>query len=182
MGTARLRIAMFPTASAGPDAVAWVDAPPMPTASNTTHYTPPSAMTDGLVGRDSSDASVPWFTWGEQYGTREWAQYTFPRPRTVSWVEVYWADEELKRSSGRVPSDVRLITPTDGRVRLPASCLVEWWDGTSWQPVASPSGRLVERNRFARLAFAPVTTTMIRLAVQLQPRNSAGIVEWRLGK
>jgi hypothetical protein len=182
MGGARLRITMFPTVSAGPDAVTWDEAPPMATASSTSHYTPPSALNDTLVGSDSADASVPWFTWGEQYGTREWAQYTFPRARTVSWVEVYWADEELKHSSGRVPSDVRLITPTDGRVRLPASCAVEWWDGAAWRPVSSPSGDILGRSRFNRLAFEPVSTTMIRLAVQLQPRNSAGIVEWRVGK
>jgi hypothetical protein len=181
MGAARLRITMFPTVSPAPNAVAWDGAPPMATASSAWHYTPPSAMNDGLSGSDSADASVPWFTWWEQYGTREWAQYTFPRPRAISWVEIYWADEELKRSSGRVPSDVRLITPTDGRVRLPASCAIEWWDGAAWRPVSQARGEVLARDRFNRVAFEPVTTTMMRLVVQLQPRNTAGIVEWRVG-
>jgi DUF1680 family protein len=182
MGGARLRITMFPRTGTGSDATTWDDAAPMPTASSASHYTPPSAMSDGLVGADSSDAGVPWFTWGEQYGTREWAQYAFARPRELSWVEIYWADEELKRSSGRVPSDVRLITPTDGRVRLPTSCTIEWWDGSGWRPVSDPSGEVLGRNRFNRVRFSPVTTTMVRLVVQLQPRNGAGIVEWRVGK
>jgi DUF1680 family protein len=182
MGAARLRITMFPRVGSGADAVAWEESPGLPTASIASHFTPPSAMNDGLVGADSSDASVPWFTWGEQYGTREWAQYTFPRPRTVSWVEVYWADEELKRSSGRVPSDVRLITPTDGRVRLPKACTIEWWDGAAWQPVTGAAGDLLARNRFNRVSFAAVTTTRIRLSVELAPRNSAGIIEWRVGR
>jgi hypothetical protein len=79
-------------------------------------------------------------------------------------------------------SDVRLITPTDGRVRLPASCAVEWWDGSAWRPESSTAGDSIARNRFIRLAVDAVTTTMIRLAVQPQPRNSAGIVEWSVGK
>ena len=76
---------------------------------------------------------------------------------------------------------MRLITPTDGRVRLPASCAIEWWDGQAWQPVAAVSGELLGRNRYNRVTFSPVTTTKIRLVAQLQPRNTAGIIEWKVG-
>jgi hypothetical protein len=55
-------------------------------------------------------------------------------------------------------------------------------DGAAWRPVTSRGGELVGRTRFNHLAFQPVSTTMVRLVVQLQPRSTAGIVEWRVGK
>jgi DUF1680 family protein len=180
MGCARLRIAAFPEVKAegaGP----WSDAPPLATASSAGHFAPPSAMNDGRVGQSSGDLDVPRFLWSDRYGTAEWAQYSFPRPREVSWAEVYWADEEVARSSGRVPYDVRLTAPTDGRVRLPACWRLVYWDGSAWQPAADDAAYGVARDQFNRVTFRPVTTTALRVEAQLRPRQSAGIVEWRVG-
>jgi hypothetical protein len=180
MGAARLRISAFPRVSNSSDAKSWDSNPPLPAASHAWHYYPPSAMNDGKVPRGSGDASIPWFVWWDTFGTREWAEYSFSAPRKVRWVEVYWADEEVQKGSERVPHDVRLQAPTDGRVRLPASWLLTWWDGTQWTPLKAEYP--VGKDRFVRATFAPVTTTKLRLVAQLQPRNSAGILEWRLGE
>lgn len=182
MGCARLRITAFPRVGGGPDAHAWDEAPPLATASHAWHFMSPVALDDGKVGASSADTSVPWFMWWDQYGTTEWAQYDFSAPRRIGWTEVYWAEESATRSSGRVPSDVRLMTPTDGRVRLPASCRVLWWDGKEWHEAARASGDQIRKDRFNRITFPDVETTAIRLEVQLQPRLAAGIVEWRVGQ
>jgi hypothetical protein len=97
-------------------------------------------------------------------------------------VEVYWADEDVTRSSGRVPSDLRLSLPTDGAVRLPASWRVLWWDGKAWQPVSGAAGYPVRKNELTGINFAPVTTTMLRIEAQLQRGAAAGILEWRIGE
>ena len=138
-------------------------------------------MSDGRTGQSSGDLDVPRFLWWDRYGTLEWAQYAFPRPREVSWVEVYWADEELSRSSGRVPHDLRLSAPTDGRVRLPASWRLLYWDGVAWQPVAEGVEHGLLRDQWNRLDFRPVVTTALRIEAQLRPRQSGGILEWRVG-
>ncbi len=180
MGCARLRVAAFPEVKEDA-APPWVEAAPLAFASSASHYTPPDAMSDGRAGQSSGDLDVPRFLWWDRYGTLEWAQYAFPRPREVSWVELYWADEELARSSGRVPHDLRLSAPTDGRVRLPASWRLLYWDGAAWQPAAEAAEHGVARDQWNRLSFRPVVTTALRIEAQLRPRQSAGILEWRVG-
>jgi DUF1680 family protein len=180
MGCARLRISAFPEVKAE-GAAPWHEAPPLATASSAGHFAPPTALNDGRVGRSSGDLDVPRFLWWDRYGSLEWAQYAFPRPREVSWVEVYWADEEVARSSGRVPHDLRLSAPTDGRVRLPASWRLLYWDGAAWQPAAEAAEHGIARDQWNRVSFRPVVTTALRLEAQLRPRQSAGIVEWRVG-
>ena len=48
-------------------------------------------------------------------------------------------------------------------------------DGTEWKPVAATTEYSVNR-----VTFTPVTTTALRLEVQLQPHFSGGILEWRM--
>ncbi|HET8548423.1 MAG TPA: beta-L-arabinofuranosidase domain-containing protein [Bryobacteraceae bacterium] len=182
MGAARLRIAMFPEAGRGRSAKPWTDYAPLATASKPSHFNPPSALHDGKLPSSSSDTSIPWFVWEDAYGSREWVQYTFSAPRRIRRVEIYWADEDIKRSSGRVPSDLRLMLPTDGAVRLPASWRLLWWDGTAWQPVSGIAGYPVRKDELTALHFAPVTTTMLRLEAQLQRGAAAGILEWKLSE
>jgi hypothetical protein len=180
MGCARLRVSAFPevkTEGAPP----WPDSPPLATASHGWHFAPPSAMSAGRTPSTSGDLDAPRFVWWDQYGTLEWAQYTFPRPREVSFVEVFWADEEVTRSSGRVPHDVRLSAPTDGRVRLPQWWRLLYWDGMAWQPAADAAEHGLARDQFNRLSFHPVVTTALRIEAQLRPRQGAGILQWRVG-
>ncbi len=182
MGCARLRISAFPIIGSGPDAREWDDDAPLPLASHAWHYYPPSAMSDGQVPKNSGDVSIPWFIWWDTYGTPEWAEYKFSSPRRNAWAEVYWADEEVRQNSGRVPDDVRLQAPTDGRVKLPASWRVLYWDGEEWRPVTAAGFCGVNKDQFNRVRFDAVSTSALRLEVQLQARNTAGILEWRIGQ
>ena len=80
-------------------------------------------------------------------GTPAWVEYEFKRPITVSSSEVYWYD------------DRRFC-------RLPASWRVLYKDGTEWKPVTNQQPYSVEKNRFNRVTFDPVTTTALRLEIE----------------
>ncbi len=181
MGCARLRISAFPRVASGPEARQWDENPPLAFASHSWHYYPPSAMNDGIVPKSSGDQSVPRFIWWDTYGTREWAEYQFSYPRKIDYVEVYWADEGILQNSDRVPHDIRLQAPTDGRVHLPESWKLYYWDDKEWVPIIPAEAFGIQKDQFNRVSFASITTTRLRIEAQLQSRNTAGILEWRVG-
>ena len=39
-------------------------------------------------------------------------------------------------------------------------------------------GLCVDKDRYNQVSFQPATTSAIRTEAQLQPRNSAGVLEW----
>lgn len=67
-----------------------------------------------------------------------------------------------------------------GQCRVPASWRVSWRDGGAWVPVDARGEPGVERDRFNRLEFEPVTTTALRLDVRLSPKFSGGVLDWRV--
>jgi uncharacterized protein len=81
----------------------------------------------------------------------------------VSSVDVYWFDDT-----------------GSGECRTPASWRVLYKDGAEWKPVEATGAYGIEKDRYNRLAFKPVTTSGLRLEVTLQPQWSAGIQEWKL--
>ena len=90
-------------------------------------------------------------------------QYDFVPARKVSAVEVYWFDD----------------TGTGG-CRVPASWQLLYKDGQVWKPVEAASGYGTKTDRFNRTTFRPVETRGLRIAVQLQPGFSGGILQWKL--
>jgi len=124
----------------------------------------PAALCDELEPKNSCDHDVPRFTWYDRLGTREWVQYEFPTPQKVTAVEVYWFDD------GRI-----------GRhCRVPQSWQLLYRDGDQWKPVEGASGYGVEQDKFNRVTFKPVVTKALRIEAQLQPKWSAGILEWKV--
>jgi hypothetical protein len=67
-----------------------------------------------------------------------------------------------------------------GFCRLPKSWKLEWHDGREWKPVETKDGFGVERDKFNKVSFTPVTAAKLRLVVQLAPEFSGGILEWRV--
>ena len=57
-----------------------------------------------------------------------------------------------------------------------------WQDGDEWKPVEADESYGVDKDKLNRVTFQPVTTTALRLEVQLQDNASGGILEWRLPK
>lgn len=122
----------------------------------------PRMINDGEEPASSVDPSS-YFDWWPTRGATEWVEYTFASAATVSEAEVYWFDD-----TGR------------GQVRVPASWRLLYKDGDEWKPVMPQSAYGVEKDRYNRVIFAPVSTTTMRLEVTMQKEWSAGIQEWRL--
>ena len=141
-------------------------APPEPWAAS---YCFPSdsveACFDGQLPKNSNDHSIPRMTWWDHKGTAEWVERTFDKPTKLSSAEVYWFDDTGK-----------------GGCRVPQSWKLLYKDGDQWKPVAATTDFGVKRDQFNRVTFTPVTTTALRLEVQLQPKFSGGILEWRMGE
>lgn len=165
MGCARLRLAAFPTVSNGPEAHVWEPPPSPPLASHVNPSDTVMALNDGRLPQNSSDHSIPRFTWWDHRGTAEWVQYDFEKPRRLAWSEVYWFD------------DTGL-----GQCRVPASWRLLWKDGDTWRPVAGATEYGTKPDQFNRVTFDPVETTSLRLEVQLREDFSGGILEWRVGE
>ncbi len=170
MGADRLRISQFPVIGTGEAAHDWPAPPPAPayavSASHCYAGDALDAVCDGIVpAAGSADPSIPRMTFWNHRGTAEWIQYDFPAPKKVGSAEAYWYDD----------------AKTGGHCRPPANWQVQYRDATGqWKPVddATPAG--VADDTFNRTTFTPVATTGLRLAIQLQPDASAGILEWRV--
>jgi len=123
------------------------------------------AMNDQVLPKNSNDHEIPRLTWWPKKGSTEWVQYDFAEPATVKAVEVYWFDD-----TGR------------GSCRVPEAWRVLYRAGGAWKPVEGTSAYGVAKDRFNRATFEPVMTDGLRLEVELQPKFSGGILEWRVEK
>ena len=121
------------------------------------------ACFDSQLPKSSNDHAIPRMTWWDHKGTAEWVERTFDKPTKFSAAEVYWFDDTGK-----------------GGCRVPQSWRLLYKDGAQWKPVAASTDYGVKRDQFNRVTFEPVTTTGLRLEVQLQPQFSGGILEWRM--
>ena len=164
MGAARLRITAFPVIGSGADAHEWSTpkAPPV-SASHCFDGDTVEAMIDGLEPKSSGDHSLPRFTWWDHRGRTEWVQYAFEKPRRVAGTQIYWFDDTGV-----------------GQCRLPKSWKVMYKDGDTWKPVVATGEYQVSKDAYNRIDFTPVQTTALRVEVQLQPKFSGGILEWKV--
>lgn len=121
------------------------------------------ALHDQLEPASSIDHDIPRHTWWDHVGTREWVQYDFARPTTVSAVEVYWFDD-----TGR------------GRCRVPESWRLLYRSGDEWRPVENLDKYTVAKDRFNAAPFKPIETSSLRIEVQLQSDFSGGVLEWKV--
>ncbi len=142
---------------------------PFPTIATTSKVTvsgksrrDPRLINDGEEPLSSSDTDS-YFDWWPAKGTTEWVEYTFQKPATVSQVELYWFDD-----TGR------------GEVRVPASWRLFYKDEQQWKPVENNEPYGVEKDRYNKVSFKPVTTTGLRLELTMQQNWSAGIQEWKV--
>ena len=64
--------------------------------------------------------------------------------------------------------------------RVPAGWRILYKDGDQWKPIETSDAYGVEKDKYNRVTFKPVTTTGLRLEVTLQPTWAAGIHEWKV--
>jgi DUF1680 family protein len=122
----------------------------------------PRRINDGEEPASSSD-SGSYFDWWPTKGSTEWVEYAFEKPATVSIIEVYWFDD-----TGR------------GEVRVPQSWRLLYKDGDEWKPVENTGPYEVEKDRYNKVSFKPVTAAGLRLEIVMQPNWSAGLHEWKV--
>jgi len=123
----------------------------------------PEAVNDQSEPKSSRDGTSSFFHWWPEKGSTEWVEYAFEKPSRVSEVEVYWLDDT-----------------GSGECRVPSSWRVLYKDGEEWKPVETPGPYGIQTDRYNKVAFAPVTTSGLRLEVVLPPTLSAGIQEWKV--
>ncbi len=114
------------------------------------------ALNDQIESTSSSDETIPRFMWFDRRGTREWVQYDFPKPESISSAQVYWA--------APAPQSWRLL----------------YRDGEDWKEVRGASSYGVALDRYNEVTFEPVSTPALRLEAQLQAGETSGILEWRV--
>ena len=161
MGAARLRIASFPQVTADGTGNEWIA--PKHQAADASHVNDDlDALSDLPEPANSADQKVSRFTWWDHKGGSEWVSYQFDKPQKFSKVSVYWFDD-----TGA------------GQCRVPKAWTLEYKDGDAWKPVSNPSDYGVSRDKYNVMAFDAVTTTALRVVVQLQDGFSGGVLRWR---
>jgi DUF1680 family protein len=123
----------------------------------------PRNIIDGEEPASSADSTAYFDWWPVQGSAREWVELTFSRPERVSSTDVYWYDD-----TGR------------GGVRVPASWRLLYKSGSEWLPVTTEGAYGVSPNAWNTVAFAPVTTSALRIELTMQQGFSAGLQEWRV--
>jgi hypothetical protein len=141
-----------------------------------------SAISDQREPAYSEDGSAPFLRLHPQTGDRAWVQYDFARPAQVSSVDVYWKDDKQYCVA-------------------PASWRLVYKEGNDWKPVTATEPYGVARDQYNRVAFQPVTTSALRIEIQLQAKvykkgtlgppdgnyldqdltwYEGGVIEWRV--
>jgi hypothetical protein len=81
----------------------------------------------------------------------------------VSSADVYWFQQ-----TGNQP------------IKLPANWRLLYKDGSAWKTVETSDAYGTAPDRYNHVAIRTVTTSGLRLELQLQPEKSAGISEWKV--
>jgi DUF1680 family protein len=123
----------------------------------------PRNIIDGEEPAGSADATAYFDWWPVQGSAQEWVELTFAKPERVSSTDVYWFDD-----TGR------------GGVRVPASWRLFYQSAGEWLPVTTQGVYGVSRNAWNTVAFAPVTTSALRIELTMQLGFSAGLQEWKV--
>ncbi len=121
------------------------------------------AINDDVEPR-SSIAGGSSFDWWPRFGTSEWIEYAFSKPTTVQESDLYWFDD----------------TSRNGGVRVPASWKLFYKDGDAWKPVETTDSYGVEKDKWNKVTFKPVTTLGLRLECTAHEKISMDLQEWRV--
>lgn len=120
------------------------------------------SVNDQYEPADSKDPSASYLHWWPRKNTTEWVQYDFDSSYTVSQSIVYWFDD----------------SPWGG-CRIPASWKIYYRTVSGeWAPVKNTSAYEIEKDKYSTVKFEPVTTTALKLEVQLPAEFATGIHEW----
>lgn len=117
-----------------------------------------AAINDGFVPTSSADRSHPVYGNWPQQGT-QWVEYRWNSPVSVSRSAAYWFDD-------------------NHGIDLPASCQVQYWNGSAYVNVPNSSSCGVAPNTYNVTTFGAVSTTRLRLNITSRSGFSTGLLEW----
>ncbi|MCC8249543.1 glycoside hydrolase family 43 protein [Saccharothrix luteola] len=118
-----------------------------------------AALNNGGTPASSADRSnLAYGNWPER-GT-QWVEYQWATSRSINKVATYWFDD-------------------DQGIDLPASCKVQYWNGSAYVDVPGQSACGVAGNTFNTTTFTAVNTTRLRLSITSKPDFSTGVLEWQ---
>ena len=121
-----------------------------------------SSINDRLVPKDGDDRSMPYYHWWPKNNCTEWIAYEFPQASSVQSSTVYWFDDG----------------PWGG-CRVPKAWRILYKDSQgNWQPVTGADKYPTIKGAACTVNFEPVTTTALKLEIDLPADNSAGVFEW----
>lgn len=122
----------------------------------------PRLVADQEEPSSSSDTSS-FYDWLPKKGSSEWIQYDFPSATRISSSDVYW-----------------FVDNSGGEIKLPKSWKLLYRDQDNWKPVETESAYVVSKDKYDHVSFKPVQTRSLRLVLDMQPKASAGVQEWRV--
>jgi hypothetical protein len=114
--------------------------------------------------KDPTNSTDSHFDWWPTRNTNEWIEAAFAKPETISGMQLYWFNDSQKK----------------GGCGLPVSWRAFYKDQDQWKPVDTTNTYTVSENQFDTISFKSITTTGVRLEVQLQTNWSGGIEAWKL--
>jgi DUF1680 family protein len=118
------------------------------------------ALNDQFDPTSSDDKSAVYLHWWPKKNTKEWIQYDFATEETISSSKVYWYDDGPY-----------------GGCRIPASWQLLYKKGEEWIPVKT-QGYEAAKDKYNTVTFEPVTTTALRMVIQLPENHATGVHEW----
>ncbi|MCD4730609.1 MAG: glycoside hydrolase family 127 protein, partial [Bacteroidales bacterium] len=77
------------------------------------YYDVITAINDQIIPKNSNDHEIPRLTFWSHKGTTEWIQYDFDKETTISFVHIYWFDDE-PNGGCRIPKNWKLLYKKEG--------------------------------------------------------------------
>ena len=118
-------------------------------------------INDQLLPKNSADKSHNSYHWWPATTENHWIVYNFAHPATVTECGIYWLKD--------IPN---------GGCDLPGWYKLYYKSGQNWVEVDAETPYPMMEDELTRIAFTPVTTTAMKLEVQLSEESSAGVHEW----
>jgi len=120
------------------------------------------AINDGLLPEHSNDRSVIYYHWWPEKNSTQWIQYDFEKPTEISTSKIYWFDDG-PWGGCRIPAGWKLFYKTTSG---------------DWKTVETNEDYPIVKDELNSIQFNKVTTSAVKLEVQLPEDNSAGLYEW----
>lgn len=117
------------------------------------------AIRDQILPAGSNDHNCQFFHWWPNSNQTEWISYTFDKPYTISKSKIFWFSDG---GGCKAPQRWRLYYQKDGE----------------WVPVKNKNEYGIQLDIINTTDFEPVTTTAVKIEIDLPKDCSSGIHEW----